>query len=69
MKGIMGYFSNLQQDIGLESAKSVPENPYILGYSISQKIKPTSATDTSASLKSTQSHFKPKQFNTSMTPG
>ena len=66
---IVDYFSNLQEEIGSGSAVPVPENPYILGYSISQKIKPTCATDTSASLKNTPSYFKPKQFNTTVTPG
>ncbi|KAF3931448.1 hypothetical protein ABW19_dt0203236 [Dactylella cylindrospora] len=68
MKEITAYFSNIQplrEKAGIAS----PEFPFILGYSISQKLSDISKIDPKASTANTPPYFIPKQFGLTVTPG
>lgn len=68
MKDITAYFQEVQESLSRKGAPT-PENPFILGYSISQKIPTTAEKDSTATQDKTPVYFKPKQFNMSVTPG
>lgn len=65
---ISTYFSLLQKSQGVKGAPTV-DNPFVLGYSISQKLPDIHDIDFSASGDHTPVYFQPKQWSLSVTPG
>lgn len=64
---ISTYFAALQDD----QANGVPtaDNPFVLGYTISQKLPDTADIDLNASDNSTPTYFQPKQWSCTVSPG
>ena len=66
--GVSKYFQALQ-DATPTSGASTVDNPFVLGYAISQKIPDIHDFDPTVSSKDTPVFFQPKQYNLSITPG
>lgn len=49
--------------------RSTPDNPFVLGYGISQKLPPLSLINPNANTKATPRFFIPKSFEVTTTPG
>ena len=65
---ISNYFTLLQKEQKVNGAATV-DNPFILGYSLSQKLPDLKAFDPSASTAQTPLYFQPKQWGLTVTPG
>ena len=66
MDHLTAYFLGIQQTHG---SAQVPENPFILGYGISQKPPQESSDKARENQKKTLPYFIPKQFVLTVTPG
>lgn len=62
------YYSLLQSNQDSKFAPTV-DNPFVLGYSISQKLPTIQDIDYTASSDNTPVYFQPKQWSLSVTPG
>lgn len=67
-QSISTYFSLLQENQKIKGAPTV-DNPFVLGYSISQKLPDIRDIDYEASTDHTPVYFQPKQWSLSTTPG